>query len=900
MNSNSFPKKNFRLLTIGLGLLFASGATLLWSTEDEKMPYQLRADLERVLKDKADDLWKDKNEAGLRFQRGSYSKRFDKIDDTTYQGLFSKDTASEDRMRTDAYRITIKGSGSKWEISDEELLGSYERLIRGVPGDETFHRFDSFEFDHEGMHVKSGAGSMVIDYLLGEPNRLLITGDDLSFEFTPPDDLGNQQTQVWNILKAEHPENFSFTAEGAVVGCDVGTCKHFLGELVKGLRDSTHDELDVALKDYFDKALKDQRELRKEHPFRGFQLPDEPDNVYYSAALKRKNRDQWINLTYDDEAPWEVNIWVSDYGRVIGYPSEKTRNSNIDPYEIEHRDDYSQQRYEVTGVDGWVEAGVEASEVLRAGIDFTLRLKKDAREIPFFLQSMDDVGDSDRATGITVNSLEGADGEVLVYVKRGPTGGYVVLPEETPAGTELLVRMEYETEGSIRKQTPTFSYVERGGWLPFVSFTDRIEQFQLAVTAPAKFQTISVGSKVSETRSGDLVTTTWKAEDVTFPTIIFGDYNADSSKTTATKFDGTVIPVMIYVDKDSMRSYGIPPKNLRPLAAQAVNALNFYRERFGVDYPFDKLDLINSPAQGLSAQSPASIVYVGNAVFRSKSMLTGGARQSATETASFLDSVIAHEVGHQWWGSVVGNKNQRSYWFIESLAEYSAALYMEFVASDGYQKPEKGRKAYMKMVDQWRKTILETDLMNSVQNSEVAYLGEFRGRARQALIYNKGPYAFHILRETFGDEKMFAFLKTLATEMAGQNIVSRDIQRVAEQSFGGTMEWFFDQWIRGIGIPQYSFKYGYRKDEDGTYIVEGKVKQRVVAGLKKYVLDDVYYRGIVPVVVIGRDKQEYRKRLLVEGAETDFVFKVSVEPMEITFNANGEILAQPVLDNLDF
>ena len=42
------------------------------------------------------------------------------------------------------------------------------------------------------------------------------------------------------------------------------------------------------------------------------------------------------------------------------------------------------------------------------------------------------------------------------------------------------------------------------------------------------------------------------------------------------------------------------------------------------------------------------------------------------------------------------------------------------MASEGFQKPEKGRKAYMKQVDTWRKEILETDLMNSVQNSEVA------------------------------------------------------------------------------------------------------------------------------------------------------------------------------------
>jgi aminopeptidase N len=222
---------------------------------------------------------------------------------------------------------------------------------------------------------------------------------------------------------------------------------------------------------------------------------------------------------------------------------------------------------------------------------------------------------------------------------------------------------------------------------------------------------------------------------------------------------------------------------------------------------------------------------------------------------------------------------------------------MEFVASDGYQKPEKGRKAYMKKVDMWRRTILETDLLNSVQNSEVAYLGEFRGPARTALIYNKGPYAFHILRETFGDEKMFAFLKSLTQELQGKDVVTRDIQRVAEQSFGGTMEWFFDQWIRGVGIPQYEFDYSYRKTEDGSYLVEGKITQRVLAGKAGIELEGIYYRGLVPIVVKGKDGQEYRKKLLVEGPETPVGLKVPSKPIEISFNGDGEILSWPVVVN---
>jgi hypothetical protein len=53
---------------------------------------------------------------------------------------------------------------------------------------------------------------------------------------------------------------------------------------------------------------------------------------------------------------------------------------------------------------------------------------------------------------------------------------------------------------------------------------------------------------------------------------------------------------------------------------------------------------------------------------------------------------------------------------------------------------------------------------------------------------------------------------------------------------------------------------------------------------------------VVPVTVEGKDGQEYSAKLVVQGPETPFQFKVPVEPREITLNPYGEILAHDVLD----
>ena len=140
-------------------------------------------------------------------------------------------------------------------------------------------------------------------------------------------------------------------------------------------------------------------------------------------------------------------------------------------------------------------------------------------------------------------------------------------------------------------------------------------------------------------------------------------------------------------------------------------------------------------------------------------------------------------------GSSTVNASNNNYWFVESLAEYASAIYLETVF---------GPEEYQEQVDEWRHNILERDMTVSVQDASVLSTPDFN---YQAAVYNKGPYAFHVLRTTFGDEKLFKFLKMLAQETAGKEIVSRDIQRVAEKAYGVPMEWFFDQWIRGVGIP---------------------------------------------------------------------------------------------------
>ena len=151
------------------------------------------------------------------------------------------------------------------------------------------------------------------------------------------------------------------------------------------------------------------------------------------------------------------------------------------------------------------------------------------------------------------------------------------------------------------------------------------------------------------------------------------------------------------------------------------------------------------------------------------------------------------------------------------------------------------------------------------------------------------------MRSTWGDEIFFDYMKKMAKELAGKEIVSRDIQYAAEKAIGGDMNWFFDQWLRGVGMPEYTFTYETRETEDGMFLVEGTVGQRILVGKKRHEVDG-FFVAIVPVSVECKGGQTYQKKVMLEGPQTSFRFKVPEKPRSVTLNAHGETLAHDVIE----
>ncbi|HEX3010537.1 MAG TPA: M1 family metallopeptidase [Syntrophomonadaceae bacterium] len=102
----------------------------------------------------------------------------------------------------------------------------------------------------------------------------------------------------------------------------------------------------------------------------------------------------------------------------------------------------------------------------------------------------------------------------------------------------------------------------------------------------------------------------------------------------------------------------------RRVLEQSRDIFNYYACTFG-SYPYKEFKIVFVPMEGFHGMEYSGVIFL-RAEF-----LSSGQDQHQNE---FL---LAHEIAHQWWYSVVGNDQVKEPWLDEGLANWSAYKYLE-------------------------------------------------------------------------------------------------------------------------------------------------------------------------------------------------------------------------------
>lgn len=228
----------------------------------------------------------------------------------------------------------------------------------------------------------------------------------------------------------------------------------------------------------------------------------------------------------------------------------------------------------------------------------------------------------------------------------------------------------------------------------------------------------------------------------------------------------------------------------------ATKAFDYYSSTFG-SYPYTELDLVEAPLYGgAGGVEFPGLVTIASMLYREPQSETqeDSLQQllaSSPAMDDLLEFVVAHEVAHQWWNSVIGSNSKKYPYIDEAMANYSAVLYFEHY--HGREAAERQMTMQMKLNYQVNRLAGGADrpvnLPASSYNGALEYAG---------IVYGKGALYFDKLRTVMGDAAFFEALKRYYNEywfrIAGPN----DFTTVAEQRLPGKkteIRATFKRWI---------------------------------------------------------------------------------------------------------
>lgn len=172
--------------------------------------------------------------------------------------------------------------------------------------------------------------------------------------------------------------------------------------------------------------------------------------------------------------------------------------------------------------------------------------------------------------------------------------------------------------------------------------------------------------------------------------------------------------------------------------------------------------------------------------------LPGGMEHQTMTTIGVPNTyIIAHELGHQWFGDNVTYQDWRDVWLSEGFATYTESLFYEHFWSAAAAKAHRQGLMYSATLDPCGRVIV-TDTTNS------------DSLFNQMTVYNKAQAVVRMLQYVApSDSVFFSVLKNYQQTYAMGHASTANLKALAEAAYGVPLDTFFNQWVYGRGHPMY-------------------------------------------------------------------------------------------------
>jgi aminopeptidase N len=180
----------------------------------------------------------------------------------------------------------------------------------------------------------------------------------------------------------------------------------------------------------------------------------------------------------------------------------------------------------------------------------------------------------------------------------------------------------------------------------------------------------------------------------------------------------------------------------------------------------------------------------------------GMEHQTMTTLSSFSFGLVAHEMGHMWFGDNITCATWQDIWINEGFASYT-----EYIAEQNLRSQD-AADSWMKNAHNLAKDRPQGSVYIPFEDAEdVNRIFDYR------LSYKKGASIIHMIRfELDNDTLFFDVLKEYQARFAGKVATGLDFKGVLEDLSGKDFTTFFDQWYFGKGYPYFTLGWKQRND----------------------------------------------------------------------------------------
>ena len=353
---------------------------------------------------------------------------------------------------------------------------------------------------------------------------------------------------------------------------------------------------------------------------------------------------------------------------------------------------------------------------------------------------------------LRVTKVSDAQGNALEF-SHGQDHLAVRLPAPAPKGLPLTLKVEYQGDFLVSPRGDNYWQLHvRGAWYPQPAhMAEESYTFHATVRTKGEWLAFLPGDTVRREKDGpwNLVETRTSLP-ICFATILGGKYFVEEETR-----EGLTIRVASYAFKGG--------NAIKVIKDQAFNVLSYYKHFLG-PYPFKELSIVEKNEWGYG-QAPPGMTYITREAFEQISNIRN-MQEFADMVGQFggrlsfntmdVRHVLAHELAHQYWGTVVKMGSPEDQWITESFADYCAALYERDYKGQGHFKRNVAR---WKAAAEFAHEAAPIPLANGIRRKD-GYEGF---RVRTGLLYAKGPMLLHALHQELGDQVFLTWLKSTQT-----------------------------------------------------------------------------------------------------------------------------------------